>query len=241
MRKILLSVVGFALIAITALAQENPYLGVGRSFVGGGLSVNISDNENEGGNFTNQRTSRNNSFSLSPTYGKFFNDRWAYGVSFTVGFANNEQTTSGNDFIDRSVQESTTVGLTPFLRRFLPITERFGAYLQPQISYQYNSGIIEQDFRVNNDPINDQLRTFDTRNHLISAGMQGGFYYFITQRFSVETNLLSLDFTYSSNNRERTDASAQPGENTQLSSTAARINLVNQLSLDRILILNYYF
>ncbi|MEM8968680.1 MAG: outer membrane beta-barrel protein [Bacteroidota bacterium] len=227
--------------SMVSLAQDNPYLGTGRSFVGGGLSVTMSDDENAGNGFTNRRTSRINSFGISPTYGKFFSDRWAYGVSFSVGFSNNEQVVFGDSFSDRSIQKNTTVGLTPFLRRFLPLTERFGAYVQPQLSYAYRDGSSENSFRDTNSPENDQTRTFDIREHRVSLGMQAGLYYFVTQHFSVETSLLDLNFSYNSSNRERVDPNAQPGGNDQLSNTTLQVNLINQISLDRILILNYYF
>ncbi|MEO0334547.1 MAG: hypothetical protein AAF223_23225, partial [Bacteroidota bacterium] len=82
---------------------------------------------------------------------------------------------------------------------------------------------------------------FDIREHRVSLGMQAGLYYFVTQHFSVETSLLDLNFSYNSSNRERVDPNAQPGGNDQLSNTTLQVNLINQISLDRILILNYYF
>lgn len=241
MKKLLIASVVFTIISLPSLAQENPYLGAGRSFVGGGLSVIISENEEPGTDFITGRSIKNNSFGISPTYGRFFNDRWAVGVTLRVGFINYNGVTTGNGFSDETIRESANVSITPFLRRFIPISERFGAYLQPELSYVYAESNTEEKFRDTNSPINDQLRTFESTYHTGGVGLQGGLYYFITPHFSVETSLLRLDMSYRSEDRIRTDSNARPEDNTQLTSTDIRLNLVSQLSFDQILTLYYYF
>lgn len=227
--------------SVASFAQENPYLGQNRSFLGGGISLGISENESPGTDFITGRNTKNNLFSISPTYGRFFNDRWAVGTRVGLRFSDYRWVNVGNGFSDESVREATSISLTPFLRRFLPISERFGVYLQPELSYAYERATREETFQDVNTPVNNQLRTFESTEHTGRMGLRGGLYYFVTEHFSVETNLLSLDVSYGVLDEERTDSNARPEDNTQLTRTDIRLNLVSQLSFDQILTLYYYF
>jgi hypothetical protein len=241
MKKLFFLAIALSSLSVASFAQENPYLGQNRSFLGGGISLIISENEEPGTDFITGRSIKNNSFGISPTYGRFFNDRWAVGVTLRTGFNNSNEITTGNGFSDETTRESTNVGITPFLRRFIPISERFGAYLQPELSYVYAESNAEERFRDTNSPINDQLQTFESTYHTGGVGLQGGLYYFITPHFSIETSLLRLDMSYRSEDRLRTDSNAQPEDNTRLTRTDIRLNLISQLSFDQILTLYYYF
>jgi hypothetical protein len=72
-------------------------------------------------------------------------------------------------------------------------------------------------------------------------GLRGGLYYFITEHFTVETNLGQFVFRLSSETSENTTADNQVDTSTESTSFDSQLNLINQLSLDQIFILNYYF
>ena len=113
--------------------------------------------------------------------------------------------------------------------------------MQPEVSYTYRRDIFERVERNDNQPAANSLNRTTGRRHIGDVGGQMGLYYFITNHFSVETNLVRAAFTVSTYRQETATVDNvvnQTGERTDLS---ARLNLINQLSLDRLLVLNYYF
>ncbi|WP_367281875.1 hypothetical protein [Tunicatimonas pelagia] len=224
-----------------AYAQENPYLVAERPFVGGGLTVRITDLEDANNSLTNQITDESSSFGISPTYGKFISNRWAVGVSLSITSTDEKRISIQNGSTRTSINNRTTIGITPFFRRFIPITERFGAFLQPQLSYAYQIGSIEDKFSDPSDPANNTGSSFINQGHRIGLGMIGGLYYFINRHFSLETNLLDLNFAYNIENRENTNSSAPPDNDRESSWSNLQINLINQLRLNQIIVFNYYF
>lgn len=241
MKNLSLAIATLIFVITSVSAQDNPYLAAGRSFAGGGLSLSVDSNVPDDDNPQLKTDDRYFLGSVSPTYGMFFRDRWVAGVSLTLSYQNNQrQTTGENTFQENSAREFG-VGITPFLRRYWPITERFGAYLQPELSYSYFRGTVERVQRDANQPAANRFFSTIRRRHVGSLGAQAGLYYFITEHFSVETNLLRAAFTLSSRRDETTtqdNVVDQTGESTNLS---ARFSFINELSLDRILVLNYYF
>ena len=241
MRKLLLLVASLAFITPVAWAQENPHLVADRPFVGGGLFININNEEDKNNSLTSQITDERSSFSISPTYGKFISNRWAVGVSLRIISTDDKRISVQDGATTTSIENSTSVGIAPFFRRFIPITERFGAFLQPQLPYTYQIGSTENKFSDPNDPANNGGSSFINQEHRIGLGMSGGLYYFVNRHFSLETNLLDLDFAYNIEKRERTNSSTQADDNRQFSSTNLRVNLVNQLRLNQLFVFNYYF
>ena len=95
------------ILSLAAHAQENPYLGSGRALLGGGLSLGISDTENNDGNTpANTFKTESSYFNISPNYGKFYSDRWMMGASLTLGYRHDVSTSSGQDFTNKRVQRS---------------------------------------------------------------------------------------------------------------------------------------
>ena len=240
--KTLLASAFFALLITTAArAQDHPYLSSNRAFVGGGISFGVGGNVPDDGNPNISQDNSRLSWSVSPTYGRFYNDRWAAGVSLTVGSTRNQQEITTTNTLDQTLNQQTVVGITSFLRRFLPITERFGAFVQPEISYQRQVVTIGQERTDVVRPDANSYSEIINRRHLGSLGLRGGLYYFITEHFTVETNLGQFVFRLSSETNENTTADNQVDTSTKSTSYDSQLNLINQLSLDQIFILNYYF
>ena len=222
------------LIFATAHAQENPYLGSGRALLGGGLSLGISDTENDDGNTPASTFKAESSyFNISPDYGKFYNECWMIGVSLILGYRHEVSTNAGPNFTNRRVQRNNIMGPTLFLRRYCPITPRFGAFVQPEISYRYTRANLQDEFQNGPDP--NETSTNITRAHSGGIATQGGLYYFITEHLSLETNLLRAGFTWSQAVIE-VDMDDNRDEPTN-QEFDVQLQLVNQLSFSQILVL----
>lgn len=222
---------------IASFAQEEaPHVGIGRSLVGGGLSASISNDQIDRGDSLTDQGYQQNAFSISPTYGKFFNDHWLAGASLDVGFANSSQYDTQVGFSQKSSIRSSIIGLTFFLRRYVFITERFGAFSQPGLSYYYQSRTNEWTFR-NDNAVNEQINSMEENSHGVSIGSKFGLYYFVTPHFSIETNLLTVDIAYNRRNQKRIDPNNNLSEDSKISGTSLNMDFANRLSL----IFNYYF
>ncbi len=240
--KTLLTSAFFALLITTAArAQDHPYLSSNRAFVGGGFSLGFGENEPDNGDPFMRQEGRQSFGSLSPTYGRFYNDRWAAGVVLITHYSRSRQRTNGPNSIDEVLGRRVSLGLAPFLRRYLPLTERFGAYVQPEVSYTYSmlNNLRERtdDFQ----PATNSKTEFIRRRHLGSLSVGGGLYYFITEHFTVETNLLRLVFTASTGTDESITEDIQVDATTVSTDTSVQLNFINQLSLDQAFVINYYF
>lgn len=244
MQNLLIAFVLVTAVASATRAQDdttNPYLLTGRSLIGGGLSLDLSTTNPDNGDPASSQDTRRFGGSLSPTYGRMYNDRWMVGVMTTFSTRNTRQENEGPSSLQTTTSWETGIGLTPFLRRYLPITERFGAYLQPELAYTYFWGTNEFERRDDAQPDANSLTSLKTRRHVFSLGTQLGLYYFITKHFAVETNLIQAAFSANRNRIEQIVVDNVADNYTENTTLSVRLNVVNQLSLDHILVLNYYF
>ena len=241
MKTFLASAFFAVLITTAARAQDYPYLSSNRAFVGGGLSLGFGENEPDSGDPFMRQEGRRSFGSISPTYGRFYNDRWAAGVTLIASFSRSIRRTFGINSLEETLGRQLGLGLAPFLRRYIPLTERFGAYVQPEISYTYllNSNLRERtdDFQ----PATNSKNEFIRRRHVGSLNLAGGLYYFITKHFTVETNLLRLAFTANTGTDESITQDNQVDVTTVSTDTSVQLNFINQLSLDQAFVINYYF
>lgn len=241
MKRLFFATIALLVSTTLSVAQDNLYLSTGRSFVGGGISLSVDSNEPNNNDPTVEEIDRSFSGSVSPTYGKFFRDRWVAGVSLTISHQNDRNEEIGENTSRENTTRALGIGITPFLRRYLPITERFGAYIQPEVSFTYRRTVTEQEQRDANQPAANNFFSITGRRHSGSLGAQAGLYYFITEHFSVETNLLRAYFAINRRSDEITTVDNIVEQTTESTRLSAQFSLINQLSLDRILVLNYYF
>lgn len=241
MKSLLSIITVLVLIVPSVIAQDNPYLSAGRSLVGGGLSLSIDSHDPNNDDPALETANQSFDISVSPTYGKFFRDRWVAGVSLTIGHQNSRNEITSESTLRENSSQLFSIGITPFVRRYFPITERFGAYLQPEVSYMYQRTATEQERRDTDQPAANSFTSATVRRHVGSLGTRAGLYYFITEHFSVETNLLQAAFTISRSGREDTTIDNTVNQTTEGTQLRANLSLINELSLDRILVLNYYF
>ena len=107
------------LITTTARAQDHPYLSSNRAFVGGGLSLGFGENEPDSGDPFMRQEGRRSFGSISPTYGRFYNDRWAAGVTLTASFSRSLYRTLEANSLEETLARQLGFGLGP-LRAPLP-------------------------------------------------------------------------------------------------------------------------
>ena len=114
MKNLFLAIATLIFALTFARAQDNPYLTTGRSFVGGGLSLGIDSQVPDDRDPTLQQDNRQFFASVSPTYGRFFNDRWVMGISLTLSHRTNQQRTTGENTFRENLTREVGFGITPF-------------------------------------------------------------------------------------------------------------------------------
>ncbi|WP_353721596.1 hypothetical protein [Dyadobacter sp. 676] len=131
---------------------------------------------------------KNNSHMISPSvqFGKFVRDNTMFGLRITPSFnlLNSEVTAQNTN--NKFKNNSLTVNLSPFVRRYKFLSEKWAIFIQPGLNLAYlRSKASSQDEELTN-------------------GYGGGIYvvpgiiYQITPRFALESdlNLLSLNLNY---------------------------------------------
>ncbi len=100
-------------------------------FLGGNLGLSTSGGSTDnGGAKTDKPTST--SFNISPMIGKFFSENWAAGAS--LNFSLSSTKTPGNP---ETVNTSTGLGITPFLRYYAVRFDKFSIFGQGNIGFSY--------------------------------------------------------------------------------------------------------
>ncbi|MCU4156388.1 porin family protein [Carboxylicivirga sp. A043] len=146
----------------------------GQWIIGGNAGYNSDKNENE------NESSTTKTFTLSPSIGYMLNSKIAIGLGFNYSTADEELE---NIYYGYSMNYKTTsFGINPYVRIHKNITERFLLFVQPGIFYSTNK--IEYD-----DSEDDvKLKGFGLDCSL-------GFLYFISDKLSLELNVLSVDYS----------------------------------------------
>ena len=135
------------------------------------------------------------------------------------------------------------IGGGMFLRQYLMMTERFGGFLQGNLNYllsEYKSTSRFRDFTINNEEVvNDQKRL----NHTFSLNVYLGLYYFITDRWSIETRLGAGGFSYSYvTTKYNFDSEEDDYDSTvKTENSSFSVDFINQINFYQAFTINYYF
>ncbi|MEQ9288948.1 MAG: autotransporter outer membrane beta-barrel domain-containing protein [Cyclobacteriaceae bacterium] len=236
-RSIIILLVGFLFSCHQSLAQES--ISSGKRLLGGGINFNTSDRSNNviPGNGTDQD---NLIFSFSPYVGKFVKDGTAIGFQLNTSYTNNKITYNNNGVPNRvSERKRKGIGFSFFIRKYYPINDKFGAFLNPSLGYRYGFSD-EGSFNISGGS-----ETLDwsssAKDHTVSLGCSLGLYYFIAKKFALEANLGNV---FASKTLERQKYKRESnGEITEDSYDQNNfgLNFVNQLSFDQILVITYFF
>lgn len=227
------SITVFLFASNSTKAQEA--LNEGKYMIGGSVYLNTSNNESEY-DISSNVNSEYYLISISPYAGKFIKDKLMAGIILSTTISSNDsyRSDTANINFSNSYRDIFSIETAVFLRKFWPIKEKFGAFIQPQIGYSYLN--------------HEELREFNNFNsshnintHSVSLIGSLGLYYFVTDRFSLEATLGSIsafkNFSTSDSQRSRDNETTRR----KYSDNAFSLNFVNTISLNQVFRINYYF
>jgi outer membrane protein len=120
------------ILVLTLVALSMPafsQIAKGSSTIGGSFSLSHTKYE-----YPDNSEQTNNDFSLQPSYGYFFMDNFCAGLA--LGFSNSNRTSNPSNTTVNTKSTTKSVGLGPFVRYYIPISDKFYAF--GQLSYLRN-------------------------------------------------------------------------------------------------------
>lgn len=84
-------------------------------------------------------------------------------------------------------------------------------------------------------------RSDERRGTTVSAGTNFGLYLFLGERFSLETNLGNVLFTYRTEEVEFTNQFGIEERNGDNDSSSINLNFINEISFDPVFVINFFF
>ena len=201
----------------------------GNYFIGGGIGFSTRDDSWDESNVNIQEYDYTR-FSISPYSGKFIKDGIAVGAGLHLSSTDLEREWGTQGDLQITTEDGFRIGGSLFLKKFWPISEKFGAYLSPALGYNRE----RNEEKTTNGSL---VATSKTKSNEISLSARLGIYYFISPRFSFETNLANVVFS------KDWETLSTSNEGTKISKDGNRLdlNLINQFSFDQIIVINYYF
>ncbi len=156
--------------------------------VGGNLSFGFDESEDTGAN--RNRETESSFFSFSPNIGYAIKKNLIAGLALRYSRFDREAISMNDSLISFSgTGENTTLGVTPYLRGYLPVGNRLAFYAQFETSFfkttlKSEDKIPEPDFSEN-----------ESRGFFV--GIRPGITFFVSERFALETVIGSLGYTQS--------------------------------------------
>lgn len=242
MKKILTITILF--FSLQSLAQDA--LKMGNRVIGGGISFGLSD-------FDSDRQSSNNSnrsnfsesfnFSFSPYYGKFIKKNVMVGLRFNVSIRNAESEQYSINSVGKSANKSNSLGFGGFARKYFSKTDKFGVFVE--------SGLDMSRSALENEGTFSSLDsgTSVLTNHSLSSGtsyrvsidVEGGLYFFVSSRLSIETSFLQFVCSYQDSKTTSEDIIENLIEEATSKGVNINLNFLNQFSFNKLFTINYYF
>lgn len=217
------------LVFILSSAYSQDFFSKGSNIITGSFDLGFSNNDWDNDNINSMSERKNLGFST--TYGRFIKNNLSIGVG--LGFNKNSNKSSSiypDSTFNNRYNEYYTLSSNIFLRKHIPIGEKFGAFLNTSIFYNFISSLNTSTSDVS------EKSNEDTSNRLgLSAGL--GLYYFIHNKFSLSLNVGFLNA--STLFRETTNSA--PNNLEDRKSTSFQVRFINQLSFDQLFTINYHF
>lgn len=181
MKKLAITTALLSISIFTVQAQTEK----GTSFIGGSFNFNTGKTENN-----DQRTY---SYTLSPKAGHFISNNFAIGTNLSIGYAKTNQYNFPSNDVMPSHTGNLSLGVAPFARHYLTITERFRFFSEFQLSFTTVKNKVNPDTNpaFSNNPY--------FRSNYYSANLKPGLAFFPTKKLAVEMSFPVL--TYAKNIR----------------------------------------
>ena len=184
-------------------------------------SISLSDNDLDDGSISGNGTTTANeqkskSYNFSPKVAYLLSDRLSLGLSFGIfGSTNERESLSQNtrtQFLTQSENKSRGYSISPFIRYYQPIKERFGFYGQVQAGYRFSKHDYTQtQVRTLEDETSETISsTSDDKVNSYNLALSPGVYYFLTKRLSFEIEASLFRVSYAKSNYDRSNS--QPEE-----------------------------
>jgi hypothetical protein len=161
--------------------EENLNIQKGTWNFGGEFSINLANSENiQDAKIENDRFN----FGFSPKFGYTLENNLIIGLG--LGYSYLKDKVDYNDS-DRYDATSNTYSVFPYIKKIIPITNKFAFILQGELRYsKYKNDFVEYTSLI-------QDKSRDT----FFAGIRPGITYFLTKKIALEANLGSLGYSTS--------------------------------------------
>ncbi|MEP2770733.1 MAG: hypothetical protein ABJH05_01205 [Fulvivirga sp.] len=215
-----------------AFSQEVGQLSKGSKVVGGGISGEWILREYPTNSDGTQNINRR-SLTIRPASGEFIKDKLLLGVEIIASIGIKEENINNSLVEYEDNEEFLNYKMGMFFVKYFPLINKFGFFAKPGVSVNFENRLA----KINNFSLVDDQNSFSRKAEFHSFGLNGelnfGLYLLIGKQFSIETNLGGLGFYYSKESETVQDVDFE--------SSNFNLRLVNELSLDQILTLNYFF
>ena len=163
-------------------------------FLGGNLSFNISNLENERDSGTGDNDRYN--FNINAKSGHFVSDNLLLGLGIGYGYGLSESSSrplEGDN--ENSEFNNQTLSLFPFVRGFKAISSKLALYLEGEIRYSR--------FWSENSSNDVLFQESDGSSWFI--GFRPGITYFVSKKLALEANIGNIGYSYSENETQDFD------------------------------------
>ncbi|RKR12861.1 outer membrane protein with beta-barrel domain [Maribacter vaceletii] len=190
MKKVFFFASFFTVLFLTAQVEnENFKIEKGSKYLGGSISFNFSNSEN---NSSNGSVESNNTYlGFAPKLGYAVKDNFIVGLGITSIYSKNNLDYPALNSSE-SENTSTSIGVLPFIRGYKSLGSRLAIYLQAEINYSKN-------WR-NNKTSNSPEYKSDGRSVFI--GFRPGISFLISNKLALEAGIGSLGYSSSKTEEE---------------------------------------
>jgi len=235
---------GIAMLCSIQISFSQSFITKGTSLIGGSVNLRQTNNDNTNFSTQNQQVTFNESktsgFTFRPTYAYAVKDNFMIGTSLLYNRSERESTFISQDFESTRNDQTDEWGVSLFMRWYYEIKNKFGAFLEPELTVSWRSiDNVSTDRNLNTEELINESG-FQLNGQTQSLGLSIGFYYFINNRFVAEASLGNLSITTSQvkNKNDRDDPSFI---NNDSDTSTVQLNFINTLSFDQLLTINYLF
>ena len=148
-------------------------------FVGGNFGLNLSNDKSDNGVTTSKSTYYN--FYLSPSAGKFLSEKVAIGLALNISFTGS--TTSPDP---ETKTQSTSLGVSPFLRYYAIKWNKFSVFGQGNIGYSFS----------NSSETSDGTKSDGPKTSRYFFSIYPGLSYDVSDKLQLQTSINILSFGY---------------------------------------------
>ncbi|MEH0154177.1 hypothetical protein V6R21_08510 [Limibacter armeniacum] len=226
----------------------------GSSFIGGGVCVSFSDSEK-----VEEGYSKHHKINLRPSYAYFIRDNFAIGGGVILGVSKQRMYYPSNEsFAEESyssLSNNKIKGVEVFAKKIIPVYKhKIGVIVQPTLEYVESVYVNKSEHPM---PYTDgaypnELWKNSIVNEDLSVEVRLGLYYFLTEHFSVEINLMNVEWLRNKNEEvniiDRKEGYVEKYGVDDINTVSDKnvtndfdFNSLGGISFDKLIVMNCYF